>query len=1027
MALTAVSPTSANNNASATITIEGSNFVPDATFDIDDSDASVVRDTFEVRLGDNALQDVEWVDLSTLRAVVPAGITAGVYDLTVTGPLGDTATLEAAFEVTIPDFCAGVSCGIHGTCVPTGTAASCVCDTGWTGDACDTCDTGFVLVGDQCQVPGVCEPDSCTGNGTCDDTTGAVVCTCDAGYAGATCADCDAGYVAIGGSCVVEVTCEPTSCNSHGTCDDSTNAIVCTCDAGWAGEFCDSCDAGYVQTGDDCVLASTCQADSCNMHGTCDDTTGSIVCTCDTGYVGPTCAECGNGFVDFNDECVLNPGDPEAPTSVTLQDPTPVGAQVVDTWTNDPDVTLVVDQPSPAAGYCVRVDTVPAPAPDDPCWATDLPATVALAGEGAHTVTVWTKNAVDVVSTTGTEGSITLDQTAPTLAFVAPTDGSTVSEASVAASGTVDDANGLLSFSVDGACAAPDCTFGGGTWLYDPLPLPAVGANQLAVEAVDVAGNTSTLNHTIVRDFDTIPTIDSGAPGIPLPTPAASLGVLSIGFGEFGDATGDTTTSDAATDLLIGMWGSNANGVEAWLKVDSTFAAADFTATAPLAASGFTTRSVSVAPWTDGELSSAVVLTNQQAADRFFQRLPSGWTDIAADTVYPDDNALLAGAVDDLSFAYAFIDYDLDGDLDVYRQSGTDNASFLEDILLTQIGVTPEGVWQYDQIGTGPAAALHSGLEARGLAIVDFDLDGRDDIFNATRTATLFLNGTTVADTPNFGIFPDNASPFDFNASDAFGTTTVLQAPTAFDYDNDGDLDLYVTAWDFFVSRLYRNELSESGSFDFTDVTTAALALTGTRNTTAAYAADIDNDGDLDIYTTSDSSSVASGGSRFLRNDYVQAGVTGTAGVFTDITTSELEMFEYATYGAAFVDHDSDGDLDLIVAAGQTGPSPGLRLFRNAYYENGGTGRHYRVKVRVGGQVNPLGTKVVVDFGTHTQIQQYQPVVGFGCTQPPELHFGVGDETAVDVRIYLPGATTPSLTLNSVATSNDGTVEVIDL
>jgi hypothetical protein len=67
------------------------------------------------------------------------------------------------------------------------------------------------------------------------------------------------------------------------------------------------------------------------------------------------------------------------------------------------------------------------------------------------------------------------------------------------------------------------------------------------------------------------------------------------------------------------------------------------------------------------------------------------------------------------------------------------------------------------------------------------------------------------------------------------------QGCCAADYDGDGDLDLYVT--NFGANRLYRNE----GNGIFKDVTASAHVAVPGYNTGASFA-DIDGDGDLDLY-----------------------------------------------------------------------------------------------------------------------------------------------------------------------------------
>ena len=61
------------------------------------------------------------------------------------------------------------------------------------------------------------------------------------------------------------------------------------------------------------------------------------------------------------------------------------------------------------------------------------------------------------------------------------------------------------------------------------------------------------------------------------------------------------------------------------------------------------------------------------------------------------------------------------------------------------------------------------------------------------------------------------------------------------DYDNDGDLDLYVTAYG--SNALYRN----NGNGTFTDVTRQA-GVDDPRWSTSAAFVDYDRDGDLDLF-----------------------------------------------------------------------------------------------------------------------------------------------------------------------------------
>ena len=115
------------------------------------------------------------------------------------------------------------------------------------------------------------------------------------------------------------------------------------------------------------------------------------------------------------------------------------------------------------------------------------------------------------------------------------------------------------------------------------------------------------------------------------------------------------------------------------------------------------------------------------------------------------------------------------------------------------------------------------------------------------------------------------------------------------DIDGDGLLDLY------FVNQIGSNELWRNrGGLQFENATESAKVGLADRIGVAAAFADIDNDGDPDLFTTS-----VRGGNALLEND-------GT-GRFTDITAAAGLGYLGHSSGAVFVDVDLDGLLDLLV------------------------------------------------------------------------------------------------------------------
>jgi len=137
-----------------------------------------------------------------------------------------------------------------------------------------------------------------------------------------------------------------------------------------------------------------------------------------------------------------------------------------------------------------------------------------------------------------------------------------------------------------------------------------------------------------------------------------------------------------------------------------------------------------------------------------------------------------------------------------------------------------------------------------------------------------------------------------------------------FDYDNDGDLDVYLVQSQMLgkgktlkdaifppkgplKDRLYRNDLTESGRLHFTDVTDASGIDVETYGMGVA-AGDYDNDGFVDLYRTGLKGAV------LLHNN--------GNGTFTDVTAkSGAGDRDGWGVSAAFLDYDRDGFLDLFV------------------------------------------------------------------------------------------------------------------
>ncbi|HEY9282837.1 MAG TPA: FG-GAP-like repeat-containing protein, partial [Pyrinomonadaceae bacterium] len=131
--------------------------------------------------------------------------------------------------------------------------------------------------------------------------------------------------------------------------------------------------------------------------------------------------------------------------------------------------------------------------------------------------------------------------------------------------------------------------------------------------------------------------------------------------------------------------------------------------------------------------------------------------------------------------------------------------------------------------------------------------------------------------------------------SSAVVSVPVPRGEALFDFDSDGDLDLF--AADQGSRRLYRNDGGK-----FADVTAQSGALAAEkRPTVGAVAGDFDNDLRPDLLV------FGVGGLGLYRNE--------GGGRFADATAaSKIPAYPHATMSAAFLDADHDGDLDIFVA-----------------------------------------------------------------------------------------------------------------
>ena len=171
--------------------------------------------------------------------------------------------------------------------------------------------------------------------------------------------------------------------------------------------------------------------------------------------------------------------------------------------------------------------------------------------------------------------------------------------------------------------------------------------------------------------------------------------------------------------------------------------------------------------------------------------------------------------------------------------------------------------------------------------------------------------------------------------------TYQTKSVTWVDIDNDGDKDLYITSDDV-GNKLYKN----NGNFTFQDVTATCGLPQGNLFTYGASWGEIDNDGYLDVFI---SNRIVTGGS--ISNYLYRNNGDGT---FTDVTAASGITIAYElSFCSGFFDYDNDGWQDIYIANDKS--------FPNVLYKNNGDGTYTDVSLSSGTGIAIDAMSVTVD------------------------------------------------------------------
>ena len=302
--------------------------------------------------------------------------------------------------------------------------------------------------------------------------------------------------------------------------------------------------------------------------------------------------------------------------------------------------------------------------------------------------------------------------------------------------------------------------------------------------------------------------------------------------------------------------------------------------------------------------------------------------------------------------AAIWVDYDSDGDLDIFGGNDTGSANHF---LFRNDG----GGSFVDRGGNAGFAAL---ANAYGADWADFDNDGDLDLYIAN-----YQNGVEDQLFRNDG----GGNFADVTASSPIGPSVFTVGAAWADFDNDGDMDIYV------AEQSGSDYLYQNNAGTFSNVANA-LGINNTGSAQSVSWADFDNDGDLDVYV---GNGVNNTDNRFYVNN-------GGASFSEQATALGLDGDLRHTRGLAWGDVDNDGDIDLFVA--NTGSN---QLFRNQ-----GNGNNY-LHVDLEGSVSSrdgIGARLTATIGGNSQILDVDGGGGYQSQNSQRVAFGLGAATVVD-------------------------------
>lgn len=354
------------------------------------------------------------------------------------------------------------------------------------------------------------------------------------------------------------------------------------------------------------------------------------------------------------------------------------------------------------------------------------------------------------------------------------------------------------------------------------------------------------------------------------------------------------------------------------------------------------------------------------------------------------------------SYSGSFADMDKDGDLDLFMTHwSSDSETTSKQLFWENNGNGQFNDVTIDYLGLSQNANLNKWSFTPH--ITDINEDGWVDILLASDfgTSRIFQGSSFLP-----------GSPPQFTAAQpAFITDENGMGSAVADYDNDGDLDWFVTSiwdpnqisegnWGVSGNRLYRN----LGAGIFEDATDEAGVRVGFWGWGACFA-DFNNDGHLDIYHENGFQNQLNA-QEFL-SDPSRLFMANGDGTFTESSAMAGLNYTGQGRGISCMDYDLDGDLDILIIPN----NDTYQLYKNISQNN-----HNYLSINLfdsGPNPYAINAKITVNTLNSSQLREVSSSNNYLSNNPLQQHFGLGQSNTINsIEITWPDGVNQTITEN---------------